>query len=259
MSNSLKQLSVSSQLKKIKMAESLQAIDSILTKSMASKSIQSLIKGDQLDIVVEAIVEFGFQNPENALRAVASLGRLGAISRTREPQVYESAKQLLTEEPPSFESLKEADEKLYAAQVLRSIDEPWVTGYCVTQALEIESAENARKELLLAVLEQENEVAEWLRLVKGAAVSLSGITDPSSRTRRARRVLVTLMEIVISWRGPVGDEASIALGQCLTSLLPRNIDDVDLDVLDEALDSFLTILTRIVELRFSLALQSSTY
>ena len=81
----------------------------------------------------------------------------------------------------------------------------------------------------------------------------------SSKVRRIRRILSAMHDITDQWRGEVGMQIGHLLGRCLSRFFPSRLDEVEDSLLFESLDHILSVLIRMIELRFSIALDSATY
>lgn len=239
--------------------QSLAKLNELLTLSMTERSIQSLIKGDGLDRVIERVIEL--KEDKEELFAAAILSRLAAVARGRERQVFANADRVFTSEPPSIETLKDSDYKQYAAQMLAYASLPWVPQFSYRDAVRIESADNARRILLSANLHRQGTVAAWLSAVTPHADVLKEIGNWETRMKRVRRICCVMRDVVEHWRGDVGGQVGGELSRFLRAFLPstQSLEGVDVKDLYEAVDCLVEILGRIIELRFSLALQSETY
>ncbi|HPF72482.1 MAG TPA: hypothetical protein PLX09_02655 [Xanthomonadaceae bacterium] len=247
-------------LDQIVKAESLSALNELLTQSMKEMKIQQLIKGDNLLIVVEAIADLTADAPEeDELFAAAIVGRLAAVARGREREVFGAASEIFTCEPTSIETLADGDAKEYAARVIAQTDAPWVIAYCAREALLIDTANNARKELLRTVLQRSGNVSDGLRQLALVQAEAKSTEQPDSRARRVRRVCESLAEVVREGDAEVGSEPGGALFEMFEGFFGRSINAVDSEVLHACLDAVVSILARFIELRFSYALQADTY
>jgi hypothetical protein len=227
---------------------------------MAKQQIQGLIRGESLSKVVGAITELACAAPAaEELVAAAMLGRLAAVARGREKEVLAPMQDLFSEEPQSIEQLADGDEKAYAAQALGRADEAWITNYCLREALAIDTADNARRELLQLALARIGNVSEWLMSLIEHQSIIKGIESPDSRLRRVRRIYLALLEVIREFDGDLGNEPGAALSASFDALARGAVASADHEVLFAALDNAAGILVRMVELRFSHALQSETY
>lgn len=151
-------------LKAIQSTTDLLELNELLTRAMADRTIQALIKDTNLAVVVDAVLALTTQ-PEQELLAAAILGRLAAVARGREHLVFDRADEVVSEDLASIETLADGEAKQYASQVLAHIVWPWVANYSYREALIIDSADNARRELLAANLMREASIADWLRSI----------------------------------------------------------------------------------------------
>ena len=127
---------VSAELDAIDNAGDLRSLNKVITKVMARQDTQALIKGNDLDRVVHAILNLASKaKSDEALFAVAILCRLAAVARGRASRVYKRIADLPLLDPPSIETLADADEKLYAARGLAQLTGDWVLEYCVRESL----------------------------------------------------------------------------------------------------------------------------
>ena len=244
----------------IEAAAELQEQNDILTKAMARQDIQALIKDEQLNRVLDAVVVLAIKKGRNeALFAAAILGRLAAVARGRESQVYARICDLDLSDPPSIESLPDSDAKLYAARSMMHLADDRLLEYFVREALTIDTAELVRKELLGGVLERSGKLSVMLTAISNSSVSIISKESLDSRLKRVRRIAGGIAEVADQWRGELGPKPGLALCELLTKFFRGKLDGVDSTVLFESVDYCLTVLNRIVELRFSHALLPETY
>jgi len=149
-------------------ADDLQDLNRLLTQAMKQQQHQSLIRSEQLGKVVDAVVKLAHgASAGEELFAAAVLGRLAAVARGRETEVYSRAVDIFSQEPSSIETLADGDEKEYAAKVLAHTSDGWLKDYCTREALAIDTANNARKELLRILLEKTGSLAACMRQLEG--------------------------------------------------------------------------------------------
>ena len=240
-------------------ASDLQTLNDLLTQAMKHQQHQALIRNEQLGKVVDTVVDLVQGAPaEEELFAAAVLGRLAAVARGREMEVYSRAKDVFSAEPPSIETLADGDEKEYAAKVLAYVDERWLSSYCAREALAIDMANNARKELLRILLERSESLADGIRRLTESQSIVKDIEQADTRIKRVRRIFEGLAEVVRTYEGDVGQEPGSALAT-LTETFVRGATSSDTDALHASLDASLAILVRVIELRFSYALHAETY
>lgn len=242
----------------INAATDLQELNELFTQAMADRTIQALIKDDGLESVIDSVLNLAI-NPKDELLAAAILGRLAAVARGRESKVFDHADQIFTEEPDTIETLPDGDAKSYAATILARTSYSWVSEYSYREALNIDSADNARRELLSTNLKREGNIALWLEKITEHTRQLKAVKNPETRLKRTRRTTAVMREVVERWRGDVGEAVGDHLSNCLASVLTGKLVDLDQTPLFEVLDSLLAIIRRVIELRFSSALYPSTY
>lgn len=245
-------------LKAIQSASNLLELNELLTRAMADRTIQALIKDTNLDVVVGSVLTLATQ-PGEELLASAILGRLAAVARGRENLVFDRSDEIVSESLASIETLADGESKQYAAQVLGHSVQPWVANYSYREALAIDSADNARRELLAANLAREPSIADWLRAISSHAKVLREIENPDTCLKRVRRICSTMSDVVERYRGEVGSEIGGGLARCMKEFLPPKLIEVDQQVVFDTIDHLLRILRRVTELRFSHALEGSTY
>ena len=247
-------------LDELKGFDGLKELDGLLTGLMAKQKVQALIKDDGLERVVDLIFYLvKSAGSEAQLPAAAMLGRLAAVARSRGDVVYERVSNLFTQEPEPIESLEDGDAKAYAASIITHIDASWTRDYGLRQIILIDTADNARKELLSASLKQEGSISNWLNAISEQADQLKSIANPNSRLKRVRRLSRAMSETAQAWRGEVGKDAGDSLAGSIRALIKGKREELDQEVLVEAVDNLLSILVRIIELRFSTALYPETY
>lgn len=246
-------------LQTIENAEDLSSLNELLTQSMKQMQIQQLIRGSNLAAIVGSVVTLASNAPaEEELFAAAILGRLAAVARGREAEVFSCASELFSQEPASIESLGDGDEKDYAARVLGHAEAGWLIPYCAREALAIDTANNARKELLKVLLARTGSIADCIRLLTDEQAVVKAIDPPDTRIKRVRRIFESLAEVTRNYDGDVGREPGTALSMLVDSLV-RGATSTDTEAVHATFDSAISVLVRVIELRFSHALHSETY
>lgn len=251
--------SIETRLNLITDASELGKLNNQLTQSMKQQQIQALIRNENLGRVIDAIMRLATREPDkHMLYGAAMLGRLAAVARGRESEVYSRAPQLFTYEPPSIESLSDGDEKEYAAKMLAYADAEWLVPYCARESLTIDTANNARKELLRILLNKKGDVASSIRMLTESQVVFKEITQVETHIKRVRRIMEAFSEVVRNYEGDVGQEPGSALEKLFVDFV-RGATKADIDAMHAILEAAIGILVRIIELRFSHALHSETY
>gem|GEM_PF-43044 len=246
-------------LEEVLKANDLRTLNGLLTQAMKQQQHQSLLREKQLGQVVEAVVNLAKSAPiEEELFAAAILGRLAAVARGREPEVYSQVGEIFSEEPVSIETLTDGDEKEYAAKALAYANEYWLTTYCAREALAIDTANNARKELLRILLNKNESLADGIRQLTEAQSTLKAVESADTRIKRVRRIFDSLAEVARNYDGDVGQEPGSALSGCVQAFV-RGTTESDTEALNASIESSLGILVRLIELRFSHALHAETY
>lgn len=244
-------------------AKTLRELDAYLTEVMAKQQIQTILKdSDLLDSVLAAVERLsdGTEGTES-LTALAVLGRLFAVARGKdeERRIQTLALSLAKQEPPSFELLADSEEKTYAAQVLNWVEEEWVVEYAAKEAVKIDVGEPARRKLLEVVIKGKGSIASGLQMCVSVCSTLDSISNPESRAKRAKRISAALVDILQAQRTQPGNLPGAALSKLASTLLPTAKQSVADDIAFGIADDLLAILIRIIELRFSLALEAATY
>ena len=239
--------------------ESIEALNALLTKAMAQQRHHSLIKAERLEAVVFRVVKLAQEQPDHSLSAAAALGRLAAVARGREELVYSHVSDIFKDIPPSIDTLDDGEEKFYAAIAVRFATHNWVDEYCYKESIATDIAEKARKELLLTTLNNSKNAAVWFDAIALHAQLLTSSESSESRLKKVRRIFLAMREGFLGWRGALGSGIGESLALCFKKYIRIEIDKADLDVLFNATDHALAILLRVVELRFSYALQAETY
>ncbi|MCF7989105.1 MAG: hypothetical protein K9M02_01545 [Thiohalocapsa sp.] len=237
----------------------LRELNQLLTQAMAERKIQALIKDSNLDSVVEKVVELNQETDEHELLSAGILGRLAAVARGREKVIFDRADEIFSGEPESIETLEDGDAKSYAATVISHCSDPWTRAYSYREALVIDTADNARRELLAANLARETSLADWLSALSEQAGLLKDVSKTETRYRRARRLATVLADIVGPWRGDLGEDPGGKLSRLMKSVYVHGLDDVDFSIVVEGVDALLAILRRCIELRFSMAMYPELY
>lgn len=240
-------------------APDLASVQAVLRKQMASQRIQAVIKGEGLAAISNRILVLAKQDSSVELLASAALARLAAVARNREKEVFDLLPSLFTVVPQSIETLANGDDKAYAATSLKHCNGHWVMEYCLCEALTIDTAEEARRELLACGLTDAGTLSSFLRQLELNSEIIRKIPTAESRLKRTRRVLSAVLEVLTTWKGELGHEPGTALGDCFAAFMRHDAADADTEVLADVVDSALRILSRMIERRFSCAFDSTSY
>ena len=250
---------IDSHLRLIIDADDLVKLNEQLTKAMKQQQIQAYIRNENLGKVVNAIMSLAASVPsEQQLFAAAILGRLAAVARGRESEVYSQATQLFSSQPISIDDLADGDEKEYAAKMLAYVDADWLVGYCAREALKIDTANNARKELIRILISQTGDISNSIRRLTETQSIIQGIEPADTRIKRVRRIFESLADVIRNYEGDVGPEPGSALKELCETFL-RGAANSDTDALYGSLEAAIAVLVRVIELRFSYALHADTY
>lgn len=245
-------------IEQVLQAEDLKSLNGLLTQSMKQQQHQALLKDAQLGQVVEAVVNLAMSSAEEELFSAAILGRLAAVARGREAEVYSRVEEIFSSEPPSIETLADGDEKEYAARALAHVTDSWLASYCAREVLSIDTANNARKELLRILLDKKGSLASGIASLTEEQAVIKAVEPAETRIKRVRRIFESLADVSRSYDGDVGQEPGSTLSACVDGFM-RGATDADSDALHASLDALLGVLVRVIELRFSHALHSETY
>ncbi len=241
-------------------AVDLRSLNKVITDVMARRDIHRLIRGDRLDRVVDSVVRLADRaTHEEAFFALAVLGRIAAVARGRESQVFDRITELEIISPPSIDTLADGDTKLYAAKGIAKIQDAWVLEYLSQEALSIDTAEAARREILSSVLERCESLSAWLDALTKQSSCVTSMQPIGSRMRRIRRIFDAICKAAHSWPGDIGPEPGQSLSKFLTTFFKGEMSGLDSEVLFEAIDQILSVLNRVIQLRFSHALLHQTY
>ena len=249
-------------LEDVRATSTLEELNGLLTHAMARpQDIQLLIRGDGLEALVAHVLHLN-RAGTNELVAAATLGRIANVARgDRGEAVLSRVAEVFSREPGPMEALDDGDgrTKGHAARALRYAKSEWLSAYSVREALAIDTADNARSELLSASLARHGSVAAWLSAISAHATLLRDVPI-ASRPRRLRRILDVMDAVVQGWRGEVGDDVGKEIALCLRGF-SRSTDlaEVDEEILLDVLDSSLSIVVRTIELSFSVAFHAETY
>lgn len=247
-------------MEELRRASDLRSLEDSLTKVMAKQRAQALIRGDDLSkVVVEILRRVPRDDFQQQLTAAAMLGRLAAVARGREQLVYAAAETLFTQTPPALDTLEDGNAKTYAAQVLRHVQADWVLDYCLGQSIEIDAADIARKELLSESLKRCASLEVWFRAIAAHSQRASDAANNDAALRRYRRIVESMVAVATDWQGDVGAAPGAALAECAARLLGGRPQQPDVGVLAAVVDHILDLVHRVIQLRFSHALQAEIY
>lgn len=238
----------------------LKELEAQLTRMLSQRRLHHLLKDGSLHhLIREVESRVKQEGAQSELFGAAILGRLAAISRRHESEILLAGARIFSQEPPSIDSLDDGDQKAYAARCLALNELEWAPAYRLKESVLIEAADAARKELLRAALNDAGEVTGWLSaLASQFARSTSG-SEGMSATRRNRRALDVALDILAKSTHEMGD----APGEALAAIVD-SIALTDKKVVEEGTDIVIfercfALASRIIEMRFSLALEARTY
>lgn len=253
--------SSTSQWEDIEKATTLRALDDVLTAAMAAHQLQTLLQDEKLSQLVQRTYQLcNAQNAEERLLLAALLGRLSAVVRSRVDQVFKGFESWMQAPPASLDTLKDGDEKAYAAAALGYLDPApaWLMKYAVSEAFELDAAENARKALLAIVRDRADDYAAVLNAMTIGFDNLA-IEAPDARLRRLKRILDAWKEVSRDHFWPLESNPGEVLSSVVRSALRYVKEAKDEDLATEVGDRLLELLLRVVQLRFSYALEANTY
>ena len=230
-------------ISEVQAATNLRDLNRLLTEAMSARKIQALIKDKNLNLVIEAVLAH-VGDPKQQLLAAAVLGRLAAVVRGRESEVFSRADEALITEPVSIEMLDDADEKTYATTMLAHSTRSWVSSYSYREVVAVDTADAARRELLSANLSREGSISGWIGGVTKHADVLTEVKGEVARIRRVRRIFAAMRDVASRWRGDVGKDVGESLAECMRLFLSRAPVDMDQEVLHESMDNLLAVLCR---------------
>ncbi len=240
--------------------QTIDELDGHLTKAMAKQKIQAEIKGRALADIAERVGTLAEEaGGEGRLRGLAALGRLAAVAKSREAELIPFIQSLIESQPDDISILPDADQKLYVARALSFADEGWKLDYCVQQAIEIDTADAARRVFLNEAFIASADVFNWLKTIQNRFPSLAGFGNVSSFMRRIRRILQGIHEVLKEHDELPGPELPEALSKIAIYAFPKDVREADEDVLFTSLDVFFDSLVRILQVRLGLALESDSY
>ena len=245
-------------LKEIISSSDIRSLKDKMTRLLAKKEFHSVIEGENLIRVIDAVLEINDKENDELLSA-AVLGRLAAVARSRKDTVYAKIPELFNEKPESIETLADPDEKRYASVALRYSDTDWLTNYCFREAFSIDSAGKARRELFKIALDRSENVSQFLESICDHKELISSIEGIDKRATRIRRVFRVLVEILNEWKGECGSEPGEALNKCFGCLMKSQIREAKEEILFDIINDTLKILQRIIALRLSDAFKADTY
>jgi len=240
-------------------APDLPSLDLFLTRQMAGQRIQALIKGDGLKAVARRVLDLASPDQSIELAAGATLCRLAAVARSREDEIYELLPTLFTTRPPAIESLPPGDDKFYAAIAVGQSRAEWLTDYCICESLAIDTAEEARRELLSRALLELGSLSAFLRRLESASHAVHQISAIDSRLKRVRRVIGAVLDVAGGWHGDLGREPGPALGDCLAAFIKGTAESAEAEVVAKVVDAAFLTLSRVIERRFSCAFDAESY
>ena len=248
-------------LSDVQKAPTLSTLNSLLTRAMATRQIQALVNGRGLDVICDRILELERQRDgRDELLSAAALQRLSAVVRgERRSHVLPRIADAITHEPPSIDTLPDADTKTYAAEALAQIDQPWLDDYLAREAVGIDTADNARREVVKLGLRRAGDVATWLARITKQVDSMQSLSA-SGKQKRIRRLYACTHDVVQEGRHPIGADVGPTLAECLRRFFaPIDRQQFDESTIFESIDCLMSVLQRVIELRFSVAMQPDTY
>ncbi|MGM0855875.1 MAG: hypothetical protein ACQEW0_02200 [Pseudomonadota bacterium] len=245
----------------IESAETLQDLDDVLTAALAKRQLQTLIQGDNLNRLIQrAHLLCNTQDSEARIRLAALLGRLSAVARSRTEHVFAGFEELMQAPPASLETLKDGDEKAYAATALWYLHPApdWLVRFAIAEAFALDSAENARKVLLEIIRDQTSDYTAVLNLLTVGFDNLA-IESSDARLRRLKRILDAWKDASQDHFWPLDSNPGEALSAVVRAALRYVKNAKEESLATEVGDRLLELLLRVVQLRFSYALEADTY
>jgi len=134
-----------------------------------------------------------------------------------------------------------------------------LTDYCICESLAIDTAEEARRELLSRALLELGSLSAFLRRLESASHAVHQISAIDSRLKRVRRVIGAVLDVAGGWHGDLGREPGPALGDCLAAFIKGTAESAEAEVVAKVVDAAFLTLSRVIERRFSCAFDAESY
>lgn len=255
--------SVEEQLGFIESADSIKQINELMTSLISAHKEQALVKGDNLEKVRDSIlglIEAEESDDDKVIFAIAEIGRLAAISRGRDDVALDGLSDVLNESPIDVDNLSNDREKVHAAQAIVKLDVDWLQDYCVFSVSYIHSAESARRVIVSSIVERAGNLSDAWQVGLGSFAQLKQWNDePETWAKACKKICSAWLECIHGWRGEVGQDPGAALALFLEEALKTSKIAKDDEATFDIIDGVLGQLLRIIELRFSHALEAQTY
>lgn len=161
----------------------------------ARRDSKAIAQSSELSSYIADLLRLaGEKKDEARLTAVAELIRIRQTFKPRAREIHNHLPRALENALPALSALSDAKDREYVAMALADAGGAWVADYCAGSAMEEETAERAREELLIRLFERTG-VVEGVRALgrHSDRMTLAADNAAESAARRAARILAAVM------------------------------------------------------------------
>ncbi|MCW5668675.1 MAG: hypothetical protein KIT86_03370 [Hydrogenophaga sp.] len=161
------------------------------------------------------------EKPGYRLLAIAECIRLTQIVNRWTPVMLDQLRPAFAEPLPNMQLLTNGNDKLNLARACAQISAPWLPDYLARSIVEEPAADKARAEMVVALLERSNSLAQTLQRLATAFEAFRPDTQAPGDTmaRRQARTLEVLREALLDSEIEAGDDLGVALHECVSAPL----------------------------------------
>lgn len=189
-----------------------------LTELIKKRSLHAVRDDPRLTLGLSHLTQLAtnLQTPDDCLRSVAALARIGNVKSLRN-NVTDRLLQVFEKPLPALSILKDLDDRYYIATALHHSTQNWVISYAATGIIEEKQGEKLRQELGAVLFKKATTLAQIFNLL---AVSLQQFKPDTknpgdSVVKRLERVFAVIQPQAVS----VLIEPGLDAGQCLQNML----------------------------------------
>jgi hypothetical protein len=159
--------------------------------------------------------------PGYRLLAIAECIRLTQIVKRWTPEMLDQLRPVFAEPLPDMQLLANGDDRLNLARACAQMSAPWLPDYLARSIVEEPTADKARAEMVVALLERSDSLTHALRRLATAFEAYRPGTQAPGDTmaRRLARALEVLREALLDSELEAGDGLGIALHECVSAPL----------------------------------------
>jgi len=243
---------------------SMKQRNEVITQMMTDKSIFKAVKEDSFKKEIDEMFVIAADDSDDIekLLAIGALTRLAFFIKALRKPFFERLQAVFATPIPSLQILSEADDRLYVAKALVSINQAdWLPDYLALEIFLQEKGEKTRESLIKNLVQRTSDFKAVLELFITAVDNLKKNKPITSDQLLKRYVLVfkLLRKAVAMGSHTAHDETGLALQKLFVTAAKGISNTKDFKVKAAFADEIIYLIHSLIQIRFSLATEANSY